>query len=132
MTTMWYEGNPDRFLLERGLLKRFYPRARLVLRRGTISAFLRIAGRRRRGYVVRIDYPPNFPSKEPAAFPVEPRITGTPHQYTKGRLCLHGPSEVGPQTTGKVIADWCVDWIRDYEAWLASGRRRWPRGNQTR
>ena len=127
----WFERDGQRLGMERQLLAWSYPEARMVLRDGRISVFLRIVGRRRR-YVIRIDYPRCFPHEPPAAFPLEPPIAGTPHQYGGNRLCLHSASDVGPQTTGKVICDWCVDWIRAYETWLDSGKTRWPMTNQAR
>lgn len=125
----WYERDPQRFLAERQLLKHFYPNARMFRKGKTISALLSVVGQKR-CYLVRIDYPSDFPLSPPVAFPVDPVIRGTPHQYSKGRFCLHSTSEVGPQTTGKVMLDWALGWYEAYEEWLSNGKVKWTRTNR--
>ena len=124
----WYERDPGRLAVERELFSRFYPHARICLHGRRIEVAVRIVADRG-SYLIRIEYPRRFPSAVPAAYPVDPLIKGTPHQYLGNRLCLHGDSEVGVQTTGKVIADWAGCWIRAYERWLANGQTGWPATN---
>lgn len=127
----WDERDPQRLIAECQLLKHFYPNARIFKQNKQISILLYVVGQRC-CYLAKIDYPKNFPHSPPAAFPVDPVIEGTPHQFPGKRLCLHSNSEVGPQTTGKVICDWTVDWFKAYEGWIFSGRKKWERTNKTR
>ena len=95
-----------------------------------VLILLRVRGRRR-SYTAKIEYPTDFPLREPRAFTVDPMIEDTPHQFPGGRLCLHSGSEVGPQTTGKVICDWTLQWYDIYKTkWLASGKTEWPDTNR--
>ena len=57
-------------------------------------------------YVIKVQYPDNFPFSPPAGFIVKPKILKTEHDYGIGRACLHGREDVGPRTSGKVVLDW--------------------------
>ncbi|MBM4032147.1 MAG: hypothetical protein FJ291_10220 [Planctomycetes bacterium] len=119
----WFERDQVRLLREARLLKRHHPQARLVIQDGELVAYKKVQGVYGE-YLIKVVYPHDFPGAPPAAFVVRPRLGHTPHQYQGGRLCLHSPEEVGPQTSGKVICDWAVRWIAAYERWKQTGH--WP------
>jgi len=121
----WFQENEPRFLLEVRLLKRHYPGARVITHKGVLMVFNKFTARQGE-YTIKVVYPRNFPGSAPAAYIVKPRIEHTPHSFSNGRLCLHSSAEVGPQTSGKVICDWSIEWIRAYESWLRNGGTHFP------
>lgn len=124
----WFEENKERFQIELTLLRRNYPNARIVIDNGEVIIFKKVLGKFQ-NYLIKITYPESFPYSSPSAYPVTPKIHGAPHQYSDGKLCLHNSSEVGCQTSGKIVCDWVVRWIKAYEVWLASGKRNFPEKN---
>ncbi len=121
----WPENDKVRFLLEIKLLRRSYPDARPIISNGLLMVSNKFQGKRA-AYMMKIEYPVDFPWSAPSAFITKPRIAGAKHIFDKGQLCLYTQKEVGPQTSGKVILDWAIAWLRAYEAWLDSGRTHWP------
>lgn len=126
----WYEKIKERFILEIELLRKYHPRARVVISNHILYIFKEVRGKRAR-YLIKIKYPEDFPYSPPSAYPVKPRIKGTPHQYGDGELCLHALNEVSPKTSGKIICDWVDLWIKAYEVWITSGKRYWPKQKET-
>ena len=113
----WYEKNKERFFLEIKMLKNYHPRTRVLISNHTLYIFKEVRGKRAR-YLIKINYPEDFPYSPPSAYPVKPRIKGAPHQFRDGELCLYDFDAVGPQTSGKVICDWVDLWIKAYEVWI--------------
>jgi hypothetical protein len=118
----WFERNNDRFQGEKLALKRFYPKARLYIKRGRVVIFLKVCGRKR-SYIVQVIYPNDFPYEQPKSYIIKPKIKKAPHRFRDGSLSIHGKYE-GPRISGKIILDWSVRWIQAYENWLDSDE--WP------
>ncbi|MFA5033796.1 MAG: hypothetical protein WC614_12365 [bacterium] len=127
----WYERDKERFLLEVKLIKRHYPNAKTGISNNTVVVYKKFLGKFN-NYFVKIVYPHNFPYTPPDVNILSPHIEISPHQFPNreknenGKPCLYDSAEVGHQTTGKVICDWSVRWLKAYEVWLASGRRNFP------
>lgn len=119
----WYDQHRERFALEARLLKRAYPEAKLVKKGGLMRVWLRIRGRLR-VYESELIYPLRFPFEPMKAYMLSPRIDSKFHQFNDGRLCLHEPEDVGPQTTAIVYIGWLNGWIDRYEKSLRTGKWR--------
>ena len=124
----WYEKNKERFLIEKKLFRRHYPQAIIIINNKRVIVFKKVLGKKH-SYLIKIVYPRDFPNSQPRAYIVKPHIKKVHHQFSDSELCLYDSREVGPQTSGKVICDWCVRWIKAYEVWLSSGK--WPKPKDT-
>lgn len=121
----WFQKDEARFFVEMRLLEKHHPDARVIIHKGVVMVFKKFRGGRGT-YLVRIVYPRNFPKRVSDAYVVKPELKYAMHRYSDGRLCLHATEEVGPQTSGKVICDWSVEWLKAYEKWLDSDMECWP------
>lgn len=120
----WFQRDKERYRLEVKLLKKHFPNARVVIYRGRLVIFHKVRGKFNQ-YLVRIIYPKNFPhSQSWQVKVVKPEISGAPHQFKNGSLCLFAPNQVSSQTSGKIIADWSKRWVKAYEKWRDAGK--WP------
>jgi len=97
----------------------------MVIQSGIAQIFYKHQGWRAE-YIVRVNYPPDFPYSPPAAYVVKPTLLPTPHEYEGRRLCLHGLNQTNPDTSGKNILDWAKKWLEAYEGWLDNGQSHWP------
>ena len=118
----WFEEKPQRYLAETELIKRCFPQARIFREKNRIVVFHMIIGMKTR-YLVRMEYPEDFPYEQPRAFIVEPKINKAEHRWMDGALCLHGNSD-DSRITGKIVLDRTKQWIMAYEEWVDSGN--WP------
>lgn len=128
---MWYDRNPVRLLEEKEIMGRAFPRARLVrLSSGHLAWVLGIVTNQGGKYLVQIRYPEGFPAAYPLAHVLDPPISGAPHQYADGHLCLFSTNDrpersyEPSRTTVATIAAWVAAWLASYEIWRASGT--WP------
>lgn len=108
----WYERNKHRLALELGLLRRHHRDARILIDQNRLVVFKKIY--HRRTYLVKMTYPRNFPYAQPKVFVVKPSVR-THHQWKDDSLCLFKPNQVGPKTSGKVILDWTIKFLKEYE-----------------
>jgi len=118
----WYKERPERYNAEITLIRRIYPRARLVFEKSRLVALLKVHGNNST-YILKLVYPGEFPYSRPRAYITEPKIKGPPHFFEDGALCIY-PDQEGPQTSGKIILDLAIKWIKAYEYWLKGND--WP------
>ena len=124
----WHRSNPIRFELEKRLLAQCHPGVKMIIKNGRVKILKRIKTRKNT-YHVEARCPKDFPYSPIKVFVREPRLKeSSPHRYSESQLCLHGPGDVGPETTAKVYLDWAVQWIRIYERWLDG--KPWPETNK--
>ena len=124
----WYRSDPERFAVEKMLLARHHPGVKIVIKDGEMSVFKKLATPRN-NYLIKAKFSDRHPYSPMEVYIVEPCLRNTPpHQYSEGRLCLHGNSNVGSETTAKVYLDWAEQWIHIYERWLKT--HRWPQTNR--
>ena len=119
----WYEEKPKRLLTEIMLVKKYYPSARICRVKGSVAILLRVQGRKNE-YSLRVEYPKDFPYSEPKAFIDQPRLKNIPHRWSDNSLCIEGDVNP-PETSGKIIMDWSINWIRIFESWCDTGK--WPK-----
>jgi len=124
----WYQANPERFEIEKRLLAKYHPGAKVVIKDGKVRVIKRFRTRKAT-YTIEGIFAADHPYSEMRFYVRKPRIRKSPlHRYDKGRLCLNDPNDVGPETTAKVYLDWAVDWLLTYERWLDG--ETWPPTNQ--
>lgn len=124
---IWFKDNPQRFEVEKKLLAWFHPGVKIIIKDGQMSVFKKFTTYKN-SYLIKAKYSDRHPYSPMEVSIREPHLEKTPpHQYEEGRLCLHGTSDVGPETTAKVYLDWTEQWIRNYERWLED--KPWPRTN---
>ena len=124
----WYKQDPLRFEVEKRLLARHYPGAKLVIKGGAASIHLRIVTKKDT-YHLEAVFGSRHPYSSMAVYVHRPRLKGNPpHRYPSKSLCLNGSRDVGPETTAKVYLDWAVQWINAYEQWRAG--KPWPKTNR--
>jgi hypothetical protein len=109
----WYQKNKTRFLLEKKLIRRHYPTARIFTDNKKIVILMKISLKRL--YLIEMIYPKNFPYSQPKVFVKKPSVF-TSDQYKDGSLCLFDPNQAGPQISGKMLLDWTIKFLKDYEA----------------
>ena len=123
----WYELNPGRFEIERRLLARFHPGAKLIIKKRRMRVVLEVITDIDI-YLVEGVFADDHPYSSMRVYVTEPRLRGSPpHMFGDGELCLHDGS-VGPETTAKVYLDWAKQWLLAYERWREG--ERWPRAYQ--
>jgi len=118
----WYQSNPARLEMEKGLLGRSHPGVKLVIKNGK----MRVVTELRTGkaqYLIEAIFPNNFPYSAMEVYVREPRLESPPHVYGENRLCLHECNDIGPETTAKIYLDWTKQWIATYEKWLDGDRK---------
>jgi len=126
----WYTNNPTRFEMEKHLLSRHHPGAKIIIEDGRVRV-LKQFKTRRDTYLIEGEFPTNFPYSPMAVYIRSPALKKSPpHRYSGNQLCLHGSNDVGPETTAKVFLDWTIQWIRIYEQWLKG--KPWPTTNVSR
>ncbi len=118
----WFEEKPQRYIVETEFIKQNFPRARIFREKNRIVVFHTIIGRKTM-YLVRMEYPEDFPYEQPGAFIVEPKINKAKHRWNDGALCLHSNRD-GSSISGKIVLDRAKQWIMAYEEWLDTGV--WP------
>ena len=126
----WYKLNPYRFEMEKVILKKKKKGAKIEIEDGVVQVtkFFKTG---RHKYLIRGMFPDMFPYSPLQVFIDKPALKKSPpHLYKEGCLCLHGPDDVGPQTTAKVYLDWAEQWILTYERWLREIP--WPKTNISR
>jgi ubiquitin-protein ligase len=77
-------------------------------------------------YLVKIQYPTNFPSEPPSAFIVSPQVDdATPHRWVKknNALCLMHPNDHTWErnSTAATFIALVAAWIFAYESWKETG-----------
>lgn len=118
----WFRKDKRRYQVEVRNLKRHHPQARVFIKDGRLIILHKVAGRFDK-YLIKVVYPQGFPyAQDWVVKVVKPEIVGAPDQFKNGGLCLFGSSNVGPQTTGKVMVDWSRKWVKAYEQWKVTGR----------
>ena len=124
----WYDLNPERLAIEKRLLARHHRGVQLQIEKARMHVVKRIRGRYGT-YVVQGTFADQHPYSPMQFKIVSPPLKGTPpHRFPEGELCLHGPGEVGPETTAKIYLDWAQQWIQTYEDWLDG--KTWPTTNR--
>lgn len=123
----WYQLDNKRFELEKELLRRYYPGSKIIIEHG-IARVEKALISRQDVYLLKGIYPSTFPYSPMHVYIDSPDLEKTPpHLFNEGRLCLHGPNDVGPQTSAKIYLDWAKQWILIYERWLRGVP--WPKTN---
>ena len=126
----WYTNNPVRFEMEKHLLGRHHPGVKIIIKDGRTQVLKQLKTHQDT-YLIEGEFPNNFPYSPMKVYIRNPVLKGSPpHQYNGDLLCLHGPNDVGPETTAKVYLDWAIQWIRTYERWLNG--EVWPPKNISR
>ncbi len=125
----WYKSNPVRFEMEKRLLARFHPGVKIIIEKGEMRVIMKFRARKAT-YFIEGFFPRDFPNSPLDVYVREPRLKSSPHQYSRGRLCLHDDDDVGPETTAKIYMDWTKQWIATYERWLEGIP--WPKTNSRR
>jgi len=76
-------------------------------------------------YTIAITYPERFPHEPPLAFVLKPDVSGAPHRFQDGSLCLfdHNANATSVKTTAIVVRNRAVVWFALYEVWLQT--RQW-------
>ena len=118
----WYEKDPERFELERYVVRQHHLRTKWVILEGRMRLRAKYRGRRDT-YLTEVLYPPRYPHDKPRGFVLRPKLRASPHQLGPNEPCLeHG--QWSPATTGAVWLNWFVEWLRAYEMYLDTGK--WP------
>jgi hypothetical protein len=124
----WYELNPERMAIEKRLLAEHHRGVVLTIKHGRMHVIKPIRGRYST-YTVQGTFADEHPYAPMQFVVVKPPLRGTPpHRFMGGQLCLHGPGDVGPETTAKIYVDWAEQWIQTYEDWLDG--KPWPPTNR--
>lgn len=119
----WFERDPRRLQLERELME---SRTQAQLRRlGDELGWLENLRSAGAGvpYQLVIVYPDRFPYEPPKAFIAYPDVTGAPHRFLDGSLCLFNNPAVasGVKTTALLVRNRAVVWFLAYELWRVTG-----------
>ena len=126
----WYTSNPARFEMEKHLLSRHHPGVKIIIKGGRMRVLKQLKTQQNT-YSIEGEFPSNFPYSPMKVYICSPKLKKSPpHRYSGGRLCLHGPNDVGAETSAKVYLDWAAQWIRTYERWLTG--KPWPSKNVSR
>lgn len=119
----WYRSDPRR-LREEEQCMRHGAQARLLRDGHRLFWIEQIVSTFGQPYVLRIDYPDRFPWEPPQASIISPDVSGAPHRFTNGTLCLFNNPSVGcgPQTTALLVRNRAIAWFLAYEVWRHTGQ----------
>jgi hypothetical protein len=124
----WFELNPQRFEIEKCLLAQYHPGSKLIKKHGKLKVTKHLITDLDT-YIIEGVFSDRHPYLPMDVYIREPPLEGSPpHRYSTEHICIHGPGDVGPETTAKVYLDWAVQWINTYERWLNG--EPWPETNQ--
>ncbi|HEX2913506.1 MAG TPA: hypothetical protein VH186_22070 [Chloroflexia bacterium] len=130
----WYMENPGRLLIEQQAMASRFPQFQLYNDDGQLYWIGKLETNRNNSYLIKVNYPDQFPSKPPEVFPVDPVvIVDDPkgdllHQYPDGKLCLYYPGDrtFPSSATAATVVAVAAAWFFCYETWLESGKQDWP------
>lgn len=130
----WYERWPARLEREQFEFGERYPELKLTtLENGRLAWVGPIKSTSGREYVVRIEYPEDYPLAAPRVYPlsVDPRrmtFDGKPpsmhecHYMSDGSLCLAFPAFETAHATAVSLADMAVFWLDGLESFVKTGK----------
>lgn len=118
----WYDADPNRLQKEVALMAE---RSRAELRRvgAGLTWIEQLRSSAGQSYVLAIEYPERFPHEAPRAYILSPDVSGAPHRFADGSLCLWGDHVHGSgvKTTAVSVRSRAIAWFFVYEAWRRTG-----------
>lgn len=116
----WYERDPERWALERRLLRQTYPGVKLVKKEGVMHVLIALGGNQAH-YYCELIYPKQFPFEPMDVFIRNPVVKSQFHQFRDGQPCLLHSDDIGVNTTAVVYISWLREWLKRFEESLVTG-----------
>lgn len=119
----WFDTDPARLHKEVALMAE---RSRAELRRvgSGLMWVEQLCSTSGQQYAIAIEYPDRFPHEAPRAFLLSPDVSGAPHRFADGSLCLWGDHvrASGVKTSAVSVRTRAITWFFVYENWRRTGQ----------